>query len=108
MRLLLMSIIGVFLIGCQLQADESGRATLIEEEVQKRVLSLVDTRHKRCLNELYDKANAVVDSILIEMAKAEKNEIVKPPKPLKPSAPERIPLKDTIPVSPFLPKSFNR
>lgn len=108
MKPIFIVVICLLLIGCQLQADESGRASLIEQEVQKRVVSLVNTRHNRCLNELYQKANTVVDSILIEMAKAEKDEIAKPPKPLKPNAPELIQLKDTISVTPFLPKSLNR
>lgn len=101
-------ITGLLLASCQLQADESGRAALIEQEVQKKVASLVQARHERCLNELYQKANAVVDSILIEMAKAEKDEITKPPKPIKPNTPEPIKLKDTIPLEPFLYNSPNR
>lgn len=84
------------------------KADVIQLEVEERLRILIENRRERCRTEALDKATAIVDSMLIEQAKANKDTLGKPPKPLKPVKPEILSPIDSLPVRPFLQRDTSR
>ncbi len=103
MRYMVFSLLLLGLLACEEEISEEAKAALIAAEVQKRVVALTESKYDRCMNELYESANTIVDSILIARAKMEKNTIKKPSKPNKPEAPAPLKLRDSTAIKPLLP-----
>ena len=78
------------------------------EAVKQEMISEAIANHKldkknECRDEVYIKANGIVDSIMIEMAIFEKvDTFIKPPRPIKPEYREPNPPKDSSPIQRIL------
>ncbi|MEL6717600.1 MAG: hypothetical protein AAFP82_02710 [Bacteroidota bacterium] len=94
----------LLLLFCACEKDQSAevKQQLIAEKVEERVQRLMSNKYTRCREELMEKANTMVDSILIARAKANKDTITKPPKPFKPDQPDAFLLEDSFAIQPLL------
>lgn len=77
------------------------REELIEQTVQERLVEYEAILVKQCLEKAFVKAEALVDSLLIEEARASVDTTGRPGKPLKPEAPQRQLPKDSAAVKPL-------
>lgn len=102
MRYLIIIFLLLVTWACEEEIPQEARDELIAQEVQKRVDALVESKYERCMEELLENANTLVDSILIARAKAEKDTIKKPMKPTKPLPPEPLVLEDSSAIKPLL------
>lgn len=76
----------------------------MQAELTSKIAGFTNSVNKTCRNRVLERATVVVDSILIARAKAMRNTLEKPPKPLRPERPEfRNPI-DSLPVKPLLKK----
>ena len=85
--------------------DAEAVQAMIESTLQKRLQSYREIRTEICQEKVFEKASAIVDSILIEEARMGKDTLLKPPKPDKPEKPEIKTILDTVPIAPFLKPS---
>ena len=83
------------------------REQLIQDKIDGYVNNYRQTQLDKCRDQILERAGYIVDSLLIERARAEKDTISKPPKPIKPITPERINPKDSTPVGPLFRDSIN-
>jgi len=91
---------------CEEDQSAELKQKLIAEKVEERVQRLKNNKSIRCREELMENANQMVDSILIARARANKDTILKPPKPFKPDQPDAFLLEDTFAIQPLLKDSL--
>ncbi|MBR9922772.1 MAG: hypothetical protein GYB31_18225 [Bacteroidetes bacterium] len=82
--------------------QQVSKADLREQRLQSRLENYRKASIEKCLEVIYEDAAAIVDSIMIERARAKRDTIGKPPKPERPDKPEIIPPKDSTPVRPMV------
>ncbi len=99
---LLIGAIFLLFFACEPSEPATTRAELIEQKLQERIAQLHRNKQERCLDELLTEAGTIVDSILIERARRNKDMISKPPKPPKPERPDVFILQDTGSVRPLI------
>jgi len=92
------------LAACQESKKKLTKADVIDMAVEDKVQVLLTNKRERCRTEALEQAAAIVDSILIARAKASKDTITKPPRPVKPERPEILAPADSTPIRPFLSK----
>ncbi|MEM8525758.1 MAG: hypothetical protein AAGG68_14040 [Bacteroidota bacterium] len=102
---IIISILTIIFGACKEDRSAELKQQLIAEKVEERVQRLMNNKRIRCREELMENANQRVDSILIARARANKDTIVKPPKPLKPDQPDAFLLEDTFAINPLLKDS---
>ncbi len=76
---------------------------VIYEQLRAKIAYTKQVRLEHCLEDLYQQASDIADSILLEEARKARNTTGKPPVPQKPEKPSIVELKDSTPVKPFLP-----
>jgi hypothetical protein len=86
------------------ERDEAAIKAAIQETLKKKIANFKKVRRQRCLNDIYDEANIIVDSILLEEARQKRDTIGKPARPIKPEKPEIKTILDTLPIAPLLEK----
>lgn len=84
------------------ERDEAAIQAAIEEALEKKIAKFKSVRQQRCLEGIYDEANIIVDSILLEEARQKRDTIGKPARPIKPEKPEIKTILDTLPIAPLL------
>lgn len=77
------------------------RVVVIENYVSEKIESYKTSRLKSCREVALSKATEIVDSLLIERARLEKDTFGKPGKPEKPPRPEIKTPIDTTPIRPL-------
>ena len=82
--------------------DAEAVQAMIEATLQDKLNTYREIRAKRCKEKVLTEATAIVDSILIEEARLNKDTLAKPLKPEKPEKPEIKTVLDTMPIAPFL------
>ena len=82
--------------------DAEAVQAMIEETLQEKLQNYREIRARRCREKVITEATAIVDSILIEEARINKDTLSKPNKPDKPDKPEIKTVLDTMPIAPFL------
>ncbi len=87
--------------------EQGDRKAMIDEEVERRLSEFRKNKSKTCREELIKAATLEVDSLLIERARLNKNELEKPEIPEKPIAPEIMTPLDSSPVQPILEEENN-
>ena len=75
---------------------------MIQAEVERRLSEFRKNKIKNCLEGLVEQATAEVDSLLIEQARLNKNDLEKPAIPEKPEKPEIMSPLDTAPIQPII------
>lgn len=83
------------------------RQQLIKEKIDGYVNNYRKTQEEKCRNEILERAGFIVDSLLIDRARSEKDTISKPPRPIKPDTPDRKRPKDSTAVAPLFRDSIN-
>ena len=68
---------------------------LIQQKLAKKIADLHQTQQERCTKEALEAASSIVDSIMLERARLEKDKKARPPKPTKPEFPDVFILQDT-------------
>jgi hypothetical protein len=96
------------LLACQKEEPKVTKVELIEQEVTLRIQQIMKNKKQRCLQESLERASTIVDSLVIARAKLDKDTLSKPPKPEKPLPPNRLTLKDTLQIKPFLSDSIRK
>ncbi|MEM1320243.1 MAG: hypothetical protein AAGG75_08300 [Bacteroidota bacterium] len=77
---------------------------LVDKAIIERVEKIRQNRVKQCRRKAMERANEIVDSLLILSVKAIKEDsIVRPEKPVKPEMPVVEVPQDTSPIAPLLP-----
>ncbi|RMF04753.1 MAG: hypothetical protein D6772_00170 [Bacteroidetes bacterium] len=74
---------------------------VIEEKVQERLEEYRYVLNKRCRERALEKAAQQADSIVLAIAKARKDTIARPPRPLRPKRPELQALEDSLALAPL-------
>lgn len=87
--------------------EQGDRKAMIRTEVERRLSEFRKNKMKTCREELIKTATLEVDSLLIERARLNKNDLEKPEIPEKPSAPEIMSPLDSSPVQPILEAKQN-
>jgi hypothetical protein len=77
------------------------REELIERTLQERLEEYEQLLMTRCQEKALEHAALLIDSILIDEARANIDTINRPAKPLKPEAPERQLPRDSVPIKPL-------
>lgn len=85
----------LLLIACDPPEPSVTVEDLVQQKLQQKITDLHKNRRERCINEALESASLIVDSILIERARLEKDSLAKPPKPTKPEFPDVFILQDT-------------
>lgn len=93
----------LFISGCQKEA-QIDRKTFIQQKVEERLADHRKIRIAACRDRYLQDATKLVDSLLIERARMEKDTIGKPPKPVKPTRPHLLSPLDSTPVKPLFEK----
>lgn len=88
------------IFGCM--PEQGDRKAMLRAEVDRRRLEFRKNKLKTCREELIKTATLEVDSLLIERARRNKNDLEKPIIPEKPNAPEILSPLDSSPVQPIL------
>ena len=81
------------------------RQDLIDQKIEGFVTNYKKNELEKCRDKILETAGQIVDSLLIERAKQEKDTISKPPVPIKPTEPERMMPKDSTPIAPLFQDS---
>lgn len=82
--------------------EQGDRKAIVRAEVDRRLFEFRKNKLKTCQEELMKTATSQVDSLLIERARLNKNDLEKPAIPEKPLAPEILSPLDSSPVQPIL------
>lgn len=77
------------------------REELIQRTLQERLEEYEQLLMTRCQEKALERAELLIDSILIEEARANIDTINRPAKPIKPEAPERQLPRDSVPIKPL-------
>ena len=96
----------VGLVGFQ-QSNQTQRDSLIQVELEKKIAKYEYSITSRCRNEALKLATVIADSLLIELAKANRDTSFKPPKPNRPGRPDIVQVPDTTPIRPLLPDEID-
>lgn len=97
-----MIFLGVLCCFSSCMPDQGDRKAMMRAEVDRRLAEFRKDKLKTCREELIKTATLEVDSLLIERARLNKNDLVKPAIPEKPSTPEILSPLDSSPVQPIL------
>lgn len=74
---------------------------VIEEKVQERLDKFKRILFDKCKKEVLEKAELQADSIIFERAKALRDSIDKPFRPMRPNEPEKLELQDSLELAPL-------
>lgn len=96
------SILFLLVLSWSCTPEQGDRNAMIDEEVERRLSEFRKNKMKTCREELIKAATSEVDSLLIERARSNKDELEKPEIPEKPMAPEIMTPLDSSPVQPIL------
>ncbi len=88
------------------ERDEAAIQAAIQESYEAKVALYIKGRKERCLEEIYEEANLIVDSILLQDARRKRDTLGKPQRPVKPIKPEIKTVIDSLPIAPLLPDSI--
>ncbi len=77
---------------------------LVKQEVEKLVGEYRRDQWRLCNKRALDHASVEVDSLIIIWAKANRDTLDRPQKPVKPGEPPRLNPKDSTPVAPLFQK----
>jgi len=81
---------------------------MIQAKVAERVGEFRNNRLKRCNDKVMNRANEIVDSLLVDQARRVTiDTMIKPPKPTKPEKPVLDPINDSLDIEPILPISVD-
>ena len=84
------------------QTPHKSKKQLIEEAIQEKVDKYTQVQMVRCENKVQERAEAIVDSMLISVAQLKTvDTFERPAKPQKPTKPDLKVAKDTTPVRPL-------
>lgn len=95
-----LALFALILLGLAFQ-NPTSKSEIIREKVKTSVLNFKMAQLKDCEDRILEKAGNIVDSLLIERARLQKDTISKPPRPNKPDKPNQISPKDSTPVGPL-------
>lgn len=73
----------------------------IEQKVQERLDEYRRVMDERCLERALEEAGRQADSIVLTIARGQKDTLSKPFKPLRPDRPELLELKDSLDLAPL-------
>ena len=76
----------------------------MQERIDNKLASWRKSFEDKCKRDILELATEIVDSTLIANARAKKDTVGRPDKPLKPNDPNFIPPKDSIPIAPLINK----
>ena len=75
----------------------------VEKHLNEKLQKYKNDKAKKCRQKAIDKANEIVDSILIAQARNIRIDTVqRPPKPIKPNRPNILTPNDTTPIRPVI------
>lgn len=74
---------------------------LMDDYLKEKVGRWLSSTKNTCIEKVNERAEAIVDSLLILEAKQEAGSITKPTKPLKPPKPQLKEASDTLPLAPL-------
>lgn len=77
------------------------REAIVREKVAERVTAFREKKKAECREETYQKAERIVDSLLLEEAKMALNDSLARLRPGKPAKPAPLPPIDSAPVAPL-------
>jgi hypothetical protein len=82
--------------------DSDAVQAAINKRLEERFEDYKRIRLKRCMEDVLEEANLIVDSIMLLEARMAKDTLYKPLRPDKPEKPEIKTILDTLPIAPIL------
>lgn len=92
----------LFIASCAPKKSSITKAQVMQERIDKKLNSWRQSFEDKCKRDILDLATTIVDSTLIANARANKDTVGRPDKPLKPDHPDFEPPKDSVPIEPLI------